>query len=221
MRNTQGQARNTRGQAPLKILEVAASGRNEGSVSRMLSADLIAALEERHGTIDLTRRDLGKGVPFVDEAWIDANFTAPDERSAGQRAALAESDALVAELKAADTLVIGTPIYNFGIPAALKAWIDMVARARLTFRYTENGPKGLLEGKKAYVIIASGGVPVDSAVDFATPYLRHALAFIGITDVELIAADRLNSRSEESIDAARARIAEIIHTAPLLRHRVA
>ena len=205
----------------LKILEVAASGRNDGSVSRMLSADLIGALEDRHGTVELTRRDLNKGMPFVDDAWINANFTAPEERSAEQRSALAESDALVAELKAADVLVIGSPIYNFGVPAALKAWIDMVARARLTFRYTENGPKGLLEGKKAYVVIASGGVPVDSAVDFATPYLRHALAFIGITDVEVIAADQLNSKAEESIDAARMRIADLIHTAPRLEPQVA
>ncbi len=211
----------TKRQAPLKVLEIAASGRNEGSVSRRLSGDLVGALEERHGNIELTRRDLGRGVAFVDDAWIDANFTAAEERSAEQRAALAESDALVAELKAADVLVIGVPIYNFGIPAALKAWIDMVARARLTFRYTENGPQGLLEGKKAYVIVASGGVPVDSAVDFATPYLRHALGFIGITDVDMIAADRLNSRAEEAIDAARMRIAEIVHTAPRLDARVA
>ena len=206
---------------PLKILEVAASGRNDGSVSRMLSADLVGALEERHGNVELTRRDLSEGLPFVNEAWINANFTAAEERTAEQRATLAESDSLVAELKAADVLVIGVPIYNFGVPAALKAWIDMVARARLTFRYTENGPQGLLNGKKAYVIVASGGVPVDSAVDFATPYLRHALGFIGITDVEVIAAEQLNSRAEESIDAARVRIAELIHTAPLLEHRVA
>ncbi len=211
----------TRTDTPLKVLEVAASGRNEGSVSRKLSADLVGALEERHGGIELTRRDLNKGLPFVDEAWIGANFTAAEDRSPGQRLVLAESDALVAELKTADVLVIGTPIYNFGIPAALKAWIDLVARARLTFRYTENGPKGLLEGKKAYVIIASGGVPVDSAVDFATPYLRHALGFIGITDVDVIAADQLNSKADESIDAARMRIAELIHTAPRLQSRVA
>lgn len=206
---------------PLNVLEVAASGRNDGSVSRMLSADLIAALEERHGSIELARRDLNKGLRFVDEAWINANFTAAEERSAEQRAVLAESDALVAELKAADVLVIGAPIYNFGVPAALKAWIDMVARARLTFRYTENGPRGLLEGKKAYLVVASGGVPVDSAVDFATPYLRHALAFIGIDDVEVIAAEQLNSKAEESIDAARVRIAELVHTAPRLDSRVA
>jgi FMN-dependent NADH-azoreductase len=207
--------------APLKILQVAASGRKDGSVSRMLSTDLIAALEERHGRIELTRRDLDGELQFVDETWINANFTAPEERSAKQRAALAASDALVAELQAADVLVIGAPIYNFGVPAALKAWIDMVARARLTFRYTANGPQGLLEGKKAYVVIASGGVPVDSAVDFATPYLRHALGFIGITDVEVIAAEQLNSKAEESIDAARMRIAELIHTAPQLDARVA
>lgn len=210
-----------KGRAPLKVLEIAASGRNEGSVSRMLSADVVAALEERHGSIELTRRELKDGVPLVDDAWINANFTPAEERSAAQRATLAESDALVAELKAADVLIIGAPIYNFGIPAALKAWVDMVARARLTFRYTENGPQGLLDGKKAYVVIASGGVPVDSPVDFATPYLRHALSFIGITDVDVIAADRLNSRSDESIDAARIRIAELIHTAPRLNARVA
>lgn len=209
------------GRAPLKVLEIAASGRNEGSVSRMLSADVVAALEERHGSIELTRRELKDGVPLVDDAWINANFTPAEERSAAQRATLAESDALVAELKVADVVVIGAPIYNFGIPAALKAWVDMVARARLTFRYTENGPQGLLDGKKAYVVIASGGVPVDSPVDFATPYLRHALSFIGITDVDVIAADRLNSRSDESIDAARIRIAELIHTAPRLNARVA
>lgn len=210
-----------KGRAPLKVLEIAASGRNEGSVSRMLSADVVAALEERHGSIELTRRELKDGVPLVDDAWINANFTPAEERSAAQRATLAESDALVAELKVADVVVIGAPIYNFGIPAALKAWVDMVARARLTFRYTENGPQGLLDGKKAYVVIASGGVPVDSPVDFATPYLRHALSFIGITDVDVIAADRLNSRSDESIDAARVRIAELIHTAPRLNARVA
>lgn len=205
----------------LRVLEVAASGRGKDSVSRMLSADLIGALEARHGGVELTRRDLSHGLPFVDEAWINANFTAPEERSAEQRAALAGSDALVAELQAADAIVIGAPIYNFGIPAALKAWVDMIARARLTFRYTENGPEGLLQGKKAYVVIASGGVPVDSPMDFATPYLRQALAFVGITDVEVVAAEQLNSKAEESIDAARVRIAELIHTAPTHKRRAA
>lgn len=201
-------------QRKTKVLEVSASARNGASASRQLTRDLIAALDDRYGNVETTRRDLAEGVPLVDEAWIEANFTAEESRTAAQRAALAFSDLLVDELKAADVLVIGTPLYNFSIPAALKAWIDMIARARLTFRYTENGPEGLLEGKKAYIVVATGGVSVGSAVDFATPYLKHALAFVGITDVEVIAADRLNSQAEESMDAARARIAELIHLSP-------
>ena len=197
-----------------RVLEVSASARISASASRQLTRDLISALDDRYGNVDIEHRDLAAGVPLIDEAWVEANFTAEESRSAAQREALAFSDALVSELKAADVLVIGTPLYNFSIPAALKAWIDMIARARLTFRYTENGPEGLLDGKKAYIVVATGGVQVGSAVDFATPYLRHALAFVGITDVEVIAADRLNSRAEESMDAARARIAELIHLAP-------
>jgi FMN-dependent NADH-azoreductase len=205
----------------LRVLEIAASGRHKDSVSRMLSADLIGALEARHGEIELMRRDLAQGLPFVDEAWINANFTPPEERSTEQRAILADSDTLVAEIQNADAIVIGAPIYNFGVPAALKAWVDLIARARLTFRYTENGPEGLLKGKRAYVVVASGGVPVDSPVDFATPFLRQALAFVGITDVEVIAAEQLNSKAEDSIDAARLRIAELIHTAPAIDGRAA
>ena len=205
----------------LKVLEVAASGRSKDSVSRMLSADLIGALESRHGEIELTRRDLSKGISLVDEAWINASFTAPEERSASQLEALAESDALVAEMQAADVIVIGMPVYNFGIPAALKAWIDMITRARLTFRYTESGPEGLLKGKKAYIVLASGGVPVDSPVDFATPYMRQALSFVGIDDIDVIAADQLMSRAVDSIDEARARIAELIHTRPTFDGRAA
>ena len=196
-----------------RILEVSASGRRADSVSRMLSRDIIAALESRNGTVTISRRDLADGVGLVDEDWIVANFTDEEERTPAQRDRLADSDALVAELKDTDVIVIGTPIYNFGIPASLKAWVDMIARARLTFRYTENGPEGLLQGKKAYVVVASGGVPVDSAVDFATPYLRQALRFVGITDIEIVAADQLNQNEADSIDAARARIADLIHTA--------
>ncbi|MGB5166562.1 MAG: NAD(P)H-dependent oxidoreductase [Woeseiaceae bacterium] len=193
------------------ILEVAASARRDTSVSRMLSTDLIDALTARHDDVTHERRDLADGIPFVDEAWVEANFTPDETRTAAHRQALAYSDELVEELARADVLVIGVPIYNFSVPASLKAWIDMVARARKTFRYTENGPRGLLEGKKAYLVVATGGVPVGSPVDFATPYLRHALKFIGISDVEIIAADQLNSNAAESIDAARSRIAELVH----------
>jgi FMN-dependent NADH-azoreductase len=196
----------------MKILEVSASGRRGDSVSRMLSNDIIEALETREGVVEVVRRDLARGIPLVDERWIQANFTPEEERSRDQREALAVSDSLVEELQAADVIIIGSPIYNFGVPAALKAWIDMIARARKTFRYTSNGPEGLLKGKKAYVVIASGGVPVDSPADFATPYLRHALKFVGITDVDVIAATQLNSRGDDSVDEARMQIANLIHT---------
>ena len=193
------------------ILEIAASGRHNDSVSRQLSAELIDTLHDRHPGATHTRRDLSAGVPFVDSTWIEANFTPADKRSAAQQETLSLSDQLVEELHAADVIVIGVPIYNFSIPAALKAWIDMIARARLTFRYTDNGPEGLLEGKKAYLVVASGGVPVGSAVDFATPYLKHALAFVGISDVEIVAADQLNSRADESLNTAREQIAKLAH----------
>jgi FMN-dependent NADH-azoreductase len=199
---------------PINILEVSASGRRSDSVSRQLTADVVNALEDRYGSATIVRRDLNDGVGFVDESWIAANFTAAEERTTTQRERLAESDELVAELEAADVIVIGAPIYNFGVPATLKAWVDQVARARVTFRYTDSGPEGLLKGKKAYILIASGGVPVDAAVDFATPYLRHALGFLGIDDVEVIAADRLNVRGAEAVDEARRDIAERIHTSP-------
>lgn len=198
----------------LNVIEISASGRKDGSVTRQLSADLIGALESRHGSIDLTRRDLSTGVPFVDGAWIEANFTPVESRTTVHRDTLSYSDQLVAELQAADAVVIGAPVYNFSIPAALKAWIDMIARVGLTFRYTENGPEGLLQSKKAYLVVATGGVQIGSPVDFATPYLRHALAFIGITDVEVIAADKLNSSAVDSMDQAREKIAELMHVAP-------
>jgi FMN-dependent NADH-azoreductase len=182
----------------------------------MLTAELIAALESHYDTIDVARRDLADNVPFVNEAWIAANFTPEDSRSAEQRNTLAYSDALVSELRDADVVVMGVPVYNFSIPAVLKAWIDMISRARLTFRYTENGPVGLLQGKKAYIVVASGGVAVGSDYDFATPYLRHALAFIGITDIEFVAAEQLNSKRDESLDAARVQIADLVYTAPRL-----
>ena len=198
----------------LNILDIQAGARSDGSVSRALSADLIAALEDRYGDVEIQRRDVAAGLPFIDEAWVTANFTPDEERTPQHQATLALSDELVAELKAADVLVIGAPIYNFSIPATLKAWIDMIARARLTFRYTDNGPEGLLEGKKAYVLVPSGGVPVGSPVDFATPYLRQALAFVGITDVEFVGAQGADRGNDQALDDARARIAELVHLAP-------
>src|SRR3546814_698354 len=114
---------------------------------------------------------------------------------------LAGSEELIGEIEAADTIIITAPIYNFAIPASLKAWIDQVTRARRTFSYTEVGPEGLLRGKRAYIVFASGGVPLGSQVDFASGYLRHILGFIGITDVHVIAADG-HQRDGEAIARA-------------------
>jgi FMN-dependent NADH-azoreductase len=196
----------------LKVLRVDSSARRDGSVTRRVADALIEQLEMSEGPLDVTLRDLAVTLPmFVDAAWVDANFTPAEQRSAAQRVALVESDTLVAELKAADVLVIGVPIYNFGIPATLKAWVDMVARARLTFRYTENGPVGLLRGKRAFLVVASGGTAVGGEIDFATGYLRHVLGFLGIDDVEIVAADRLMPRGEEAaLEEAQRRIAHLL-----------
>lgn len=189
--------------APLTLLRIDASARLDGSVTRDLTDRIVRRLAPR----TLLTRDLGRAaLPQIDADWVTANFTPAEERSAAQEATLALSDRLVGELEAADTIVVGLPIYNFGVPAALKAWIDLVARAGVTFRYTAEGPRGLLTGKRAILAVASGGTEADSAIDFATPYMRHALGFIGIDDVEVIAADRLMADGPEKTQAARERI---------------
>jgi len=177
--------------AAKRILQINASARKAGSVTRELTDTLVTRLLEKSAETKVISRDVSQGLPFIDEDWIGANFTDPADRSAEQRMKLALSDTLVSELKAADTIVIGSPIYNFSVPAALKAWIDLIARARETFRYTDNGPEGLLKDKKAYVIVASGGTKVGSEIDFAANYLKHVLGFVGITDVTIVAADQL------------------------------
>ncbi|WP_127560947.1 FMN-dependent NADH-azoreductase [Nioella ostreopsis] len=184
------------------ILRIDASARREGSISRDLADRIIARFPGAH----VTTRDLANGLPLIDETWVGANFTPEAERSPEQRATLALSDDLIAEVKAADTLVIGLPIYNFGVPATLKAWVDQVARAGVTFRYSETGPEGLLTGKRAIVIVASGGTEAGSEIDFATGYLRHVLSFIGIKDVEFVTADRLALDPDGTLQSARDQI---------------
>lgn len=191
------------------LLRVDGSMRRSGSRSRALTDMVVARLTEEHGEITTTTRDLADGTPFIDAAWIEANFTAPCERKEEQRAVLARSDALLGEVRNSDILVIGTPIYNFGLPAAVKAWIDLVVRAKESFRYTSDGPEGLLTGKTAYVVLTSGGTVAGSDIDFAWPYLRHILGFIGISDVRLIASD-LKGVDRATADArAQAAIAAV------------
>ncbi|WP_299329385.1 NAD(P)H-dependent oxidoreductase [Parasphingopyxis sp.] len=188
------------------ILRIDASGRYEGSNSRALADHLMARLTAEHPDADIITRDVAKGLPFIDADWITANFTPEENRDETHRGALAQSDALIAELQAADIIVIGTPMYNFAAPASLKAWIDLVARARKTFTYTENGPVGLLENKKAYVAIATGGTEIGSDIDHLSGYMTHMLGFLGIDDVEIFSADQLMAHGEEKVTEAKAAI---------------
>jgi len=182
------------------VLRIDASARRSGSVSRDLTDKIIAKLAPD----TVITRDLATSIPAIDETWLAANWTADADRSDVQRDTLELSDQLISEIKAVDTLVISAPIYNFGVPSSLKAWIDQVARAGITFAYTENGPKGLLTGKRAIIAIASGGTQVGSDVDFASGYLKHIMGFIGITDVQIVAVDQLMVDAEASHAKANA-----------------
>lgn len=187
------------------ILHIDASARRNGSATRDLSQRIVNHL----GAGRIIRRDLATPLPLLTEDWIAANFTPADRRDATQRDRLALSDELVDELVRADTIVIGLPIYNFSVPAAFKAWIDLVARAGLTFSYTENGPQGLLTGKRAILAIASGGTRVGSEIDFATNYAKHVLGFIGIENVDVVAADQMALDAEAALSNAQKAVAEL------------
>ena len=185
------------------ILHVTASIRGDESVSRKLGNRLVERLRGRTGA-SVTLRDLAHNdLPLIDADRFAANLTPLAERGEQERQLAAMGDDLIAELQAADTLVLSLPVYNFTMPSTLKAWADLVARAGTTFRYTERGPQGLLTGKKAYALIASGGTPIGSEIDFLTPWLRHFLGFVGITDLEIIAADGISGvDGEEKIASA-------------------
>jgi FMN-dependent NADH-azoreductase len=186
------------------ILHIDASGRKTSSVSRKMSDKIIQNISSDTSTV--TYRDVSQGLPFIDELMIGAYFTQKAERSEQQNQAIAISDTIVKELIEADTLVIGIPIYNFSMPAGFKAWSDLAARVGETFSYTENGPVGLLEGKKAYIAVASGGTIVASEIDFLTPWLRHFLGFIGIQDVKIVQAEALNRNGDKAIEEAHTSI---------------
>ncbi len=202
-------------QATRTVLRIDSSARTQGSISRAVLDHLVAELAAQPGHASLITRDIAKGLPMVDGAWIEAAYTDPSARTPAQRDKLALSDSLVAELEAADTILIGAPMYNFSVPAALKAWIDQICRVRVTFRYSEQGIEGLLKGKRAIVVITSGGVPLGAPVDFVTPYIRHVLGFVGITDVTVIDAGRLNFEGAAKIDAAKAAASAAVQRLPL------
>ncbi|WP_128893011.1 FMN-dependent NADH-azoreductase [Erythrobacter sp. HKB08] len=187
------------------ILHITASIRGAESVSRSLSSTIVAGLRDKTGATVVERDLSANDLPFVDAERFAANLAPYAERTPEQQELAAIADQLIDELQQADTIVFGVPVYNFSVPATVKAWADLVARAGTTFKYTENGPVGLLDGKKVYIAIASGGTPVDSEIDFMTPWLRHFLGFLGITDIETVAADAImGAGGEERIAEASA-----------------
>lgn len=187
------------------ILHITASIRSDESISRGLSTRIVEGLAERENAEIITRDLADNTLPYVSAERFAANGTPPAERTAEQQQLAAIADELIEELQRADTIVMGIPIYNFGVPATVKAWADLVARAGTTFKYTENGPVGLLEGKKVYLAVASGGTAVGSAIDFMTPWLKQFLGFLGLTDVEIVAADGImGAGGEEKIAEAEA-----------------
>jgi len=182
----------------ITVLKINSSSRIKDSVTRQLSCRVISKLEEKK-KFNLLTRDLSQGVEFINEHWVKATFTAVSERTESQHQALSYSDILVDEVMQADMIVIGAPVYNFGIPAVLKAWFDQIARSGVTFKYTDNGPVGLLKNKQVVIAVASGGVPLGSAVDFVSPYLKQIFNFIGISDIKFVTAMQLNSDAETAM----------------------
>ena len=204
------------------ILTLNGSPKAEGSVSRNLIERFVDKWRAQN-TASVVARDVGTTPPpHLDEATIGAIYTPEDARSDDQHARIAFSDELVGELEAADVIVIGAPMHNFGLPSGLKAWIDHVARVGRTFKYTENGPVGLLKGKKVYVLTARGGNYSESspahAMDHQAPYLRTVLGFLGLDDVTFIHAQGV-AGGEDGIRTAEVEVDRTVATA--LRRRAA
>jgi FMN-dependent NADH-azoreductase len=197
----------------MKILQIKSSVFNGSGQSSRLANEFVALLRERHSGAEVLERDLvADPVPHLDGARVAAFFAKPEARNAEQEAVIAYSDSLIGELRRADVLVLGLPMYNFGIPSQLKAWFDHVARAGETFKYTDKGAVGLLTGKKAYVFAARGGVYGDTHSQ--SEFVRQFLGFIGITDVEFVYAEGLAISAESrnnSLAAAQLQARNLAH----------
>src|ERR1700676_654562 len=176
-----------------KILHIISSPRGEASYSIKLGKSIIEKITAIYpGSIVKENILVNKQFPHLEEAQITSFFTPPENRTLQNLEALRHSDEAIREIMEADILVIGAPMYNFSIPSTLKAWIDHIVRAGITFKYDEKGPKGLVENKKAYLAVASGGIYSEGLMkpyDFVTPYLQSVLGFIGITDITVVRAE--------------------------------
>ncbi len=176
----------------MNILQINSSARRADANSTRLASLIAGRLLDRHPDARLTLRDLAVTPhPVLDEQTLGALFTPAAQRTPEQAARVALDDALIAEVQAADVLVLGVPMYNFSVPVQLKSWIDAIARAGVTFRYTANGPEGLLKDKTVYVALARGGRYRGTETDTQVPYLRTVLGFLGMKDVRFIYAEGL------------------------------
>ena len=181
----------------MNILQINASARSEGANSTRVANSVVAQLQSANPSAMLKLRDLAVTAhPVLDETALGALFTPAEKRTPEQAARVALDDALIAEVQAADAIVLGVPMYNFGVPVQLKNWIDAIARNGVTFSYTATGPKGLLTGKKVYVALARGGRYRGTDADSQVPYLKTVLGFLGMTDVHFIYAEGLNMGPE-------------------------
>ena len=198
----------------MNILQINSSARRDASHSTRLAYRIVERLRAADPDATLTLRDLGRSPhPVLDEATLTALFTPAQQRTAEQAARVAQDDALIAEIQAADVVVLGVPMYNFGVPASLKNWIDAISRAGVTFRYTERGPEGLLKGKKVYVALTRGGNYRNTPADTQVPYLTTVFAFLGLVDVHFVYAEGLARGADverTSINAAYDAIDEVV-----------
>lgn len=197
----------------MNILQINSSARIENSQSTHLAQSLVERVRADHPAATLTVRDLSRTPhPQLDEAALQALFTPADKRTAEHAARVAMDDILIAEILAADVVVLGVPMYNFGVPAQLKNWIDAISRAQVTFRYTANGPEGLLKDKKVYVALTRGGKYRNTPSDTQVPYLKTIFAFLGMTDVQFVYAEGLAMGPEalqSALSSAQAQIEEL------------
>ncbi len=194
----------------MNILQINSSIFSRGGQSTGLADKFVARLRAQNPSARLTVRDLAVDpVPHLDAGRFAAFLAKPEERTGEQQAVVSYSDALIDELKRADIVVLGLPLYNFGVPSALKAYFDHIGRAGATFRYTEKGPVGMLTGKKVYVFAARGGFYAGTPNDTQTPYIRAFLSFIGMSDIEFVYAEGL-AISEASKQASLAKAAGAI-----------
>jgi len=199
-----------------QILFITTSPRGLDSYSTQVGQALVAKLQADKPGATLVIRDFAAApLPHVGEDYVVGRMLPEGERSAAQATSVALSDELIAELLASDTIVLAAPMYNFGVPSTLKAWIDHIARAGYTFAYGANGPTGLITGKKAYIVVARGGIYSEgpfAAYNFHEPYLKALLGFLGITDVETIMVEGIAygpEATEKALAAALGKVAAL------------